>query len=77
MASTGHLNWQVSLTIWWEPGRPDVINVCSGDRRLVSDHGGRPGLWIKVRRSSQNRSAWNRLAQALAEAGQSAPPLVP
>ncbi len=77
MASTGHLNWLISLTIWWEPSRPDVINVCSGDYRLINDNGGRPGLWLKVRRSSQNRSAWNRLARALAEAGQPAPLLMP
>ena len=54
-----------------------MINICTGDRRFVNDEGGKPGLWLKVRRCQRNRKDWNRLARALADAGQLAPPLMP
>ena len=74
---TGHLNFKMRTTVWWEPRRPNVINICTGDRRFVNDEGGKPGLWLKVRRCQRNRKDWNRLARALADAGQLAPPLMP
>jgi hypothetical protein len=72
---TGHIYVKAGLTIWWEPKRPDVIKICLSDRRFVDDEGGRAGLGIPVKRSDRNN--WNRLARALAAAGQLAPPLVP
>lgn len=57
------------------PGRRK--DVCTGDRRFVNDEGGKPGLWIPVRRCECDRKNWNRLARALADAGQPAPPLMP
>lgn len=74
MATTGHLSANLQVTIWWEPRNPNVIKICTGDRRFVNDNGGRPGLWISVRRDNPN--LWNCLARALAAAGQSAPALV-
>jgi hypothetical protein len=44
-ARTGFLNWDTSITIWWDPRSSNVINVCSGERRLVNDEGRRPGFW--------------------------------
>ena len=73
---TGHLNFGLNVTIWWYPPRPNVINVCSGDPRFVDDDGGKPGLWISVRRCERDRKIWNRLARALAAAGQPAPTLM-
>jgi hypothetical protein len=70
---TGHLNLNLKTTIWWEPGRPNVIKICTGDPRFTDEEGGRPGLWISVRRCQRNRNLWNRLARALAAAGQPAP----
>jgi hypothetical protein len=64
----------IRFTIWWEPENPNVIKMCTGDPRFVNDEGGRPGLWISVRRDNPN--LWNRLARALAGADQPAPPLV-
>jgi hypothetical protein len=77
MAKTGFINFRPRKgTVWWEPDRqPDVIKLCIDDSRFVNDEGGRPGLWISVRRS--NRNLWNRLARALAAAGQPAPSLEP
>lgn len=74
MAESGYLNWNIRVTIWWEPRRPNVIKICTGDPRFVNDDGGRPGLWISVKRDTP--ILWNRLARALAELGQPAPPLV-
>ena len=74
---TGHLNFKADWTVWWEPHRPNVIKVCTGDPRFVNDEGRKPGLWISVRRSERNLNNWNRLARALADAGQLAPPLMP
>lgn len=74
MAATGHLSANLQVTIWWKPRNPNVIKICTGDRRFVNDNGGRPGLWISVRRDNPN--LWNRLARALAAAGQLAPALV-
>jgi len=45
---TGHLNFNMRTTIWWEPKRPNVIKICTGDPRFVNDEGGKPGLWIPV-----------------------------
>jgi hypothetical protein len=73
---TGYLNCTMKITIWWELHRPDVINICTGDRRFVNDEGGRPGLWLKVKRRQRSRVLWNRLARALADAGQPSPPLI-
>ena len=72
-----HLNLNFKATIWWEEKRPNVIKICTGDPRFVNDEGGKPGLWIAVRRSGCDRNNWNRLARALADAGQPAPPLMP
>jgi hypothetical protein len=74
---TGHLNFSMRTTIWWEPRCPNVIKICTGDPRFVNDEGGKPGLWISVRRCQRDRKNWNRLARALADAGQLAPPLMP
>ena len=74
MANSSFVNWEISFTIWWEPRNPNVIKICTGDPRFVNDEGGRPGLWISVKRSNPNN--WNRLARALADAGKPAPPLV-
>jgi hypothetical protein len=74
---SGHLYSKAGFTIWWEPKRPNVIKVCTGDRRFVDDEGRKPGLWIPIRRCERNRKNWNRLARALAAAGQPAPPLMP
>jgi hypothetical protein len=74
---TGHLNFDMRTTIWWEPKRPNVIKICTGDPRFVDDEGGKPGLWLPVRRCQRDRKNWNRLARALADAGQLAPPLMP
>lgn len=74
MSSHIHVNpW---LTIWWEPRRPNVIKICTGDRRFVNDEGRKPGLWISIRRCQRNRNNWNRLARAIAAEGQPAPPLI-
>jgi hypothetical protein len=54
-----------------------VIKICTGDRRFVNDEGGKPGLWISIRRCQRNRNNWNRLARAIAAAGQPSPPLIP
>jgi hypothetical protein len=72
---SGFINWKINFTVWWEPRNPNVIKMCTGDPRFVNDDGGRPGLWISVKRD--NRNLWNRLARALADAGQPGPPLVP
>lgn len=37
---TGHLNFNMKTTIWWEPRCPNVIKVCTGDPRFVNDEGG-------------------------------------
>jgi hypothetical protein len=74
-ATSGFINSKISITIWWEPRNPNVIKLCTGDPRFVNDEGGRPGLWISIKRTDRNN--WNRLARALAAAGQPAPPLVP
>jgi hypothetical protein len=73
---TGHLNFDMKTTIWWEPRCPNVIKICTGDPRFVNDQGGKPGLWIPIKRCEHNRKNWNRLARALADAGQLAPPLM-
>jgi hypothetical protein len=65
----------IKCNAWWEPSRPNVIKVCSADPRFVNDDGERAGLWISIKPSDRNN--WNRLARALAAAGQPAPPLVP
>jgi hypothetical protein len=75
MAGSGYVRFQIDFTVWWEARRPNVIKVCTGDPRFVSDEGDRPGLWISVR--PDNPNLWNRLARALADAGQPAPPLAP
>ena len=49
-----------ALTIWWEPGRPSVTQMCTRDPRVANDQDGRPGLWISVKRN--NPILWNRLA---------------
>jgi hypothetical protein len=74
---TGHLNLNMRTTIWWEPRCPNVIKICTGDPRFVNDDGDKPGLWIPIRRCQRNRKNWNRLARALAKAGQLAPPMMP
>jgi hypothetical protein len=74
MTASSFVHMKIGFTIWWEPGNPNVIKVCTGDPRFVNDEGQRPGLWISVRRDNPNN--WNRLARALADAGQSVPPLV-
>ena len=40
---TGHLNFDMKTTIWWEPRCPNVIKICTGDPRFVNDQGGKPG----------------------------------
>lgn len=74
---TGYLNFNMKTTVWWERRYPNVINVCTGDPRFVNDEGGKPGLWLKVRRNQHDRKDWNRLARALADAGQPAPTVMP
>jgi hypothetical protein len=75
------MNITLKVTIWWEERCPNVIKICTGDGRFVNDEGGRPGLWISVRRTRRGRVLWNRLARPLAaEAqlrGQPGPQLVP
>jgi len=73
---TGSINLDMKTTIWWEPKQPNVIKICTGDPRFVNDEGGKPGLWIPVRRCERDRKNWNRLARALADAGQLAPTLM-
>jgi len=76
MAKTGFINFKPKKgTVWWEPDKPNVIKLCIDDTRFVNDEGARPGLWISVKSSDRNN--WNRLARALAAAGQLAPPLIP
>ena len=73
-----HINTTLKATVWWEEERPGVIKICTGDPRFVNDEGGRPGLWIAVKRSQRN--LWNRLARPLAaeaqRRGRTGPPLV-
>jgi hypothetical protein len=63
---TGRLNIDLNTTIWWHLGQPDVINVCSGDRRLAGENGCAPGLWLKANRGSKQ---FYGLAKALATLG--------
>jgi hypothetical protein len=63
---SSHIHVNPWLTIWWEPRRPNVIKICTGDRRFVNDEGRKPGLWISIRRCQRNRNNWNRLARAIA-----------
>ncbi len=80
MASSSFVSLDISFTIWWEPRNPNVIKMCTGDPRFVNDEGGRPGLWITFSSSPRSRhynpAYFNRLARALADAGQPGPPLV-
>ena len=73
---SSHMYINPRLTIWWEPKRPNVIKICAADPRFVNDEGRKPGLWIPIRRCQRDRNNWNRLARALAAAGQPAPPLM-
>jgi hypothetical protein len=76
---SSHMNINLQLSIWWEERCPHVIKICTGDPRFTLGEGERgPGLWISIRRSDpRSRSTWNRIARALAAAGQPAPPLMP
>ena len=75
---TGHLNFDMRTHhLAGSPKRPNVIKICTGNPRFVDDEGGKPGLWIPVRRCQRDRKNWNRLTRALADAGQLAPPLMP
>ena len=64
------MNITLKATIWWEERRPDVIKICTGDRRFVDDQGARHGLWISIRRTRRGRVLWNRLARPLAAEAQ-------
>ena len=74
---SSHIHVKPWLTIWWEPRRPNVIKICTGDRRFVNDEGRKPGLWISIRRCQGNRNNWNRLARAIAAEGSAGPGLRP
>jgi hypothetical protein len=65
------MNITLKVTIWWEERYPDVINICTGDRRFVNDEGARHGLWISIRRARRGRVLWNRLARLPAGAAPS------
>jgi hypothetical protein len=53
MAKTGFINFDAKTTVWWEPSKPNVIKVCIDDARFVNDEGGKPGLWISIKRSGR------------------------
>ena len=38
------MNITLKVTIWWEERHPNVIKICTGDRRFVNDQGAKHGL---------------------------------
>ncbi|MGH3302539.1 MAG: hypothetical protein ACRDOK_12805 [Streptosporangiaceae bacterium] len=66
----GQLNYTMKPTIWWDPTQPHVLKVCTGDARSTDENGGKPGLWITVKRGCR---AFERIARALRDSGQPHP----